>query len=155
MAIVRLEDLSGEATVVVFPRLYKTTAATLAGEVDEQTGESSSEAFIRVRGKLDRSDRGSQLIAQEIEPLELNDKVNKPKVLEVLMSSNCLSRHFMANLSDILSRYPGLDHVELRVEESSGNTMRMEIPTKVDARNLLMFAEITDLLGEEGKAVVA
>ena len=41
------------------------------------------------------------------------------------------------------------------VIDLGSNTMRMEIPTKVDSGNLLMFAEITDLLGESGKVVFA
>lgn len=154
MAIVTLEDLSGEATVVVFPRTFKECASILAGEVDEM-GEQTSEAFVRIQGRLDRGDRGSQIIASKVEALELSEKTNRPKVLELLMGNSCLNRHFMESLSGILVRYPGLDQVEIRVEEASGDTMRLEIPCKVDAKNMLMFAELTDLLGEEGRAVVA
>ncbi len=50
--------------------------------MDPETGAVLSDAFIRVRGKIERSDRGDQIIAQEVLPLELNDEVNRPKVLE-------------------------------------------------------------------------
>jgi DNA polymerase-3 subunit alpha len=155
MAIATLEDLEGEITVVVFPKTYRQSASVLSGEVDEQTGEQTGDVFVRIMGRLDRTDRGDQFLAQKVEPIELSDKTNKPKVLEVLMQSRCLSRTFMEGLQQILGRYPGLDHVELRVEANSGDTMRMEIPTKVDAHNVVLFAEVTALLGDGGKAVLA
>ena len=43
---------------------------------------------------------------------------------------------------------------EIRVEMSTGETMRMELPVKIDARNMVLFAEVDDLLGRDGKAVV-
>ena len=63
MAIVQLEDMEGEATVVVFPKTYKQCEGYLYGEVDPETGAQLSDAFIRVKGKLERSDRGDQIIA--------------------------------------------------------------------------------------------
>ena len=56
---------------------------------------------------------------------------------------------------DVLGRYPGLDHVELRVEAASGDVMRMELPCRIDARNMVLLAEMTDLVGRRGKVLVA
>mgnify|MGYP003374188055 CR=1 FL=1 len=58
-------------------------------------------------------------------------------------------------MNDIISRYPGLDHVELRVEATSGDVMRMELPARVDARNMVLLAEMIDLVGRQGKVTVA
>ena len=60
----------------------------------------------------------------------------------------------MEQLSSIFSHYEGMDHAEIRVEMSTGETMRMELPVKIDARNMVLFAEVDDLLGRDGKAVV-
>ena len=38
MAIVRMEDMEGEATVVVFPKTYKECESCLYGETDPETG---------------------------------------------------------------------------------------------------------------------
>ena len=38
MAIVTLEDMEGEVTVVTFPKVYEKCASVLMGEVDEHTG---------------------------------------------------------------------------------------------------------------------
>ena len=155
MAIVTLEDMEGEVTLVVFPKLYKKCAATLAGEVDAETGASAGNVFVRVEGKLERSDRGNQVICMSVEPLVLDEKTNRPKVMEVNIPASMLTRPYMDSLGEVLGRYPGLDHVELRVEATSGDVMRMELPCRIDARNMVLIAEMTDLVGRQGKVLVA
>ena len=155
MAIVTLEDMTGEVTVVVFPKTYKKCAATLAGEVDAQTGEASGDVFVTVEGRFERSDRGTQILASEVNALILDEKTNRPKVLEVLIPSRLLTRERMESLNQILARYPGLDRVELRVESASGDTMRLELPVRVTTSNMVLIAEVRDLFGQEGHVIVA
>ena len=155
MAIVVLEDMEGEVTLVVFPKAYKKYAGILAGEPDPVTGETSADVFIKVFGKLERSDRGDQVIVSTIESLELSDKTNKPRVVEVCMTPHLLSYDRIQRLQGILVRYSGMDRVELLVEEASGDTMRMELPTKVDARNMMLMAEVTDCIGRGGRVAIA
>ncbi len=155
MAIVTLEDQEGEITLVVFPKLYRQCAATLAGELDQETGESVGNVFVQVTGKLERSDRGNQIICQDIRPLELSDRTNRPKVFEVFLTPRMLSYDLLQSLSSILARYGGMDRVELLVQEASGATMRMELPTRVDARSALLEAEVAELLGQGGRVAVA
>ena len=107
MGIVQLEDMEGEATVVVFPKTYKEAEGYLYGEVDPETGAQLSDAFVRIKGKLERSDRGDQIIAQEIVPLELNEENNKPKVFEVMVPNSRFSQGNMARLATVLTANPG------------------------------------------------
>ena len=155
MATVELEDMEGELSCVVFPKSYKKYRSVLMGQTDEQTGESTGDVFVRMHGKLERNDRGTQLLVDEVRPIKLDEATNRPKVFEVLMSSRLLQRSFMEQLSATFGRYRGLDRVELRVEESTGGMMRMELPNKVDASNMVLFAEVTDLLSGDGRVVVA
>ncbi|MBR3235874.1 MAG: DNA polymerase III subunit alpha, partial [Atopobiaceae bacterium] len=155
MAIVTLEDMEGEITLVVFPKLYKQCAATLAGEIDQETGETVGNVFVRVSGKLERSDRGNQIICQDVTPMELSDRTNKPKVFEVFMTPRMLTYERMQRLNSIFGRYGGMDRVELLVQEATGTTMRMELPCRVDARNVLLKAEVVDLVGQEGHVAYA
>ena len=53
-------------------------------------------------------------------------------------------------MNAIFGRYAGLDRVELLVEGATGETMRMELPTRVDGHNMVLAAEVRDLVGEEG-----
>ena len=66
------------------------------------------------------------------------------------MTPRQLSQDRIETLQSILSRYNGFDHVELLVEGASGGTMRMALPVKVDARNMVLIAEVRDLMGHDG-----
>ena len=154
MALITVEDMEGEVPVVIFPKLYKKSAAALTPEVNEQTGETAGEAFVRINGKLERGDRGVQIIAQEIEALQLDEKTNQPKVLEILMPSRSFSRHYMEKIKAVICRYEGMDRVEIRMEMTTGETMRMELPCRVDAGNFVLRAELDDLLRGIGKTMV-
>lgn len=154
MAIVQLEDMEGEATIVVFPKTYKQCEGYLYGEVDPETGAQLSDAFIRVKGKLERSDRGDQIIAQEIEPLVLTEESNRPKVFEIMVPSARFSQSNMARLATVLNTNPGGDRVELFIEQSDGQTMRAEIPTRVNARSIPLIAEVKGIVGNKGRVTV-
>ena len=112
--------MEGEATVVVFPKTYKEAEGYLYGEVDPETGAQLSDAFVRIKGKLERSDRGDQIIAQEIVPLELNEENNKPKVFEVMVPNSRFSQGNMARLATVLTTNPGGDRVEIFIEQVDG-----------------------------------
>ena len=154
MAIVQMEDMEGEATVVVFPKTYKAAEDYLYGETDPETGAVLTDAFIRVKGKLERSDRGDQIIAQEILPLELNDEANRPKVFEIMVPSARFSQGNMARLATVLTTNPGGDRVELFIEQSDGQTMRAEIPARVNARSIPLIAEVKGIVGSKGRVTV-
>ncbi|AEB07303.1 DNA polymerase III, alpha subunit [Coriobacterium glomerans PW2] len=154
MAIVRLEDMEGEATVVVFPKTYKEAERLLFGETDPETGAVLSDAFIRVRGRLERSDRGDQIIAQEIAPLELSEEANRPKIFEIMIPSSRFSQASMGRLAALLSSNPGADRVELFIEQGDGQTMRAEIPTRVNARSVPLHAEARAIVGNAGRVTV-
>ena len=135
-------------------KAYKECEGFLYGETDPETGAVLSDAFIRVRGKIERSDRGDQIIAQEVLPLELNDEVNRPKVLEIMIPSARFSQGSMARLAAVLTTNPGGDRVEIFVEQSDGQTMRAEIPTRVNARSIPLIAETKAIVGERGRVTV-
>ena len=154
MAIVTLEDMEGSVTIVMFPKLYKKAARLLAGDVDPETGESQSDIFISVLGKLERSDRGDQVIAQEVNPIELNSANNTPNTLVIHMPASQLQRQAIETLGQIFSRYPGMDCIEIRVETDMGDVMRMEIPTRIDGRSMVLLTELKDFIGQSGYAQI-
>ena len=147
--------MEGEVTLVVFPKLYKKCASALGREVDEETGESAGDVFVRVEGKLERGDRGNQVICMAVEPLVLDEKSNRPKVMEVNIPASLLTRPYMDSPRLDSRALPGPRPRELRVESTSGDVMRMELPTRIDARNMVLLAEMIDLVGRQGKVLVA
>ena len=111
--------------------------------------------FVRVLGRIDRSDRGDQFLATAVEPLELSEKTNKPKVLEIMLEPSALSRSMLEQLQKVLSLHQGFDRVELFVVSESGDRLRMEVPCRVDAKNVMLMARVQDLLRDKGTATVA
>lgn len=154
MAIVTLEDMEGSVLLVLFPKAYKKYASTLVGTVDPETGEAQGDVIVGVCGKLERSDRGTQFICSRVSSIELNESNVRPRVLELHMPSSEFSRSNYELLSQIFKKYRGNDCVELRIESTTGDIMRMEIPTRVDAHNMAMITELSYLLGETGLARV-
>ena len=154
MAIVTLEDMEGELSLVLFPKAYKKYASTLAGSVDPETGETQGDVIVGVFGKLERSDRGTQFICSGVTPIELNEANKRPRVLEIQIPVSKFSRSNYEMLSQIFNKYRGNDCVELRIESTQGDVMHMEIATRVDARNMAMITELSYVLGEKGFAHV-
>jgi DNA polymerase-3 subunit alpha len=153
MAIVTLEDMEGEVSCVVFPNLYEECAATLAGQVNDM-GESEGDVFVCVTGKLERSDRGMQIICSKIDALELSDRTNRPKVIKVVLPSSKFTRGCMEKLNSTLLRFEGMDHIEVFVHAGSGDTLRLALPQQVDAHNGLLLTLVKDILGKEGNVVL-
>ena len=123
-------------------------------EVDPETGAQLSDAFVRIKGKLERSDRGDQIIAQEIVPLELNEENNKPKVFEVMVPNSRFSQGNMARLATVLTANPGGDRVEIFIEQVDGRVLRAEVPAKVNARSIPLLAEAKAIVGNQGRVTV-
>jgi DNA polymerase-3 subunit alpha len=153
MAVIQVEDMEGEVSCVIFPNLYETCADTLAGNVNAETGESEEDVFVRVTGKLERSDRGVQIICSAVEALELTDATNKPKVIELSMPSSRLSRGCMEKLGYLFGRYEGMDTVEIVCYASTGETVRLALPVKVDAHNDILLQQVRGILGRDGEVV--
>jgi phosphoesterase RecJ-like protein len=72
--------------------------------------------------------------------------------------------HFYNTFRDVLKidseaathLYTGMvtDSGRFRFRSVSGDTMRMALPTRVDAHNGLMLAEVSDIIGREGNVVL-
>lgn len=147
MAIVTLEDLEGEIEVVIFPKLFEKTADLV--DPPSSTG-GSGEAFVRVNAKLERGDDRNQLIAMDIEPLDIGEKNNRPRSLRITVGSTKLSQTLMASLSGVFKNYPGRDNVELLIRQADGRTMRAELPAHVDHASISLVAEVQMIVGEDG-----
>ena len=154
MGIIEMEDMEGEATIIMFPKTFKDAEQYLYGETDPTTGAVLSDAFIRVKGKLERSDRGDQIIAMEVAPLVLNEETNRPKTLEVMIPNSRFNPSSMARLANVLAASQGGDRVEVYIEQPDGQTVHCELPARVDAKSIPLFAEIMGIVGDNGRVTV-
>ena len=71
-----------------------------------------------------------------------------------MLEPSALSRSMLEQLQKVFGLHPGLDRVELFVESSSGDHLRMEVPTRVDAKNVMLMARVQDLIAGKGVAHV-
>ena len=149
MAIVTLEDMEGEIPLVIFPKVYALCADLLKGEVAEAQDSSGQNIFIKVVGKLERGERGNQVIVQSIEPLQLQGAINEIHVMELALSLSRLNPQYIEMLKSVLLRYPGLDRIELLFESSDHDLVRMRLPLTIDATDPTLKAELKDMFGSD------
>lgn len=135
MATFTLEDTTGHIECICFK--YEDFANAIY-----------EDAIVKVKGKFEHSDRGNQIIAYEIEEIELNESDALPTHLELKLSSGELDQSATVQLNRILASFPGRDGVVLLVMQSDGRKFRAELPVTVDAGNQLLLSEIKDLFAD-------
>ncbi len=136
MAFVTLEDLDGTCEVIVFPETFKAASDLI-----------HKDSTVFVRGKVNSREENPKVIAEEIIPLEDVEK-KLTKAVAIDLATAGLSSEILAEIKNILVRYPGRVPVHLsfrdpagkRVVVQSGDRCRIEV--KPD-----LFKELEDLAG--------
>ncbi len=136
MATFTLEDTTGSCECICF-------------KYDENAQVIQEDVIAKVKGKFEVNDRGSQIMAFELEALELREEDARPRHLELSVPSRTFDQNRSARLSRILQSYPGRDAVVLMVQQADGRRFRAELPVSVDAQSPIMKAEIRDLFEQE------
>ena len=131
-----LEDTTGSCECICFK--YDDFAEVIQEDV-----------IAKIKGKFESGDRGNQIMAFELEALELNEEDARPSHLELRVPSRSFDQNRSAHLSRILNSYPGRDGVVLFVQQADGRRFRAELPVSVDAQSTVLKAEIRDLFGPE------
>lgn len=135
-----LEDLEGSMEAVMFPQVYEKYRDVVA--VD---------AVVRVRAKIERSDRGLKLITHEVQSLSADGRFERPPgVLMVKADMEFLGNGGGARFKEILKRYPGRDFVQVEMMTPTGSKqLKMGDEYKVDAASSGLHAELKALLGAD------
>ncbi|MCL5291306.1 MAG: DNA polymerase III subunit alpha [Actinobacteria bacterium] len=140
MARIDLEDLEGTIEVLVFPKVY------------EQFRELFEEdKLVCVKGRLDRKEDESKLIAQELVAL---DEAGKPgpraSKLYLTIDSSRFEKQVLDELKSVIGNYPGETPVVMRVRDGDQLvTLSLGGGRRVGTGNGI-FAELKALLGEDG-----
>lgn len=140
MATFVLEDLEGSMEGVLFPQTY-----------DRYREVMSVDAVVRVRAKIERSDRGTKLIVHEVEPLSAEGRFERPPgTLVVRAPLALLDNGGGARFKDILARYPGRDAVAVELlNGGAAKRLKMGGEYAVDAAAPGLHAELKELLGPD------
>ena len=144
MAIVQLEDMEAGVELVLWSSTWEKYRELLQSQ--DETGEP---AVIHVRGKFERSDRGVQVIAYEINSLSVGEEQVRrgPSVLSIRVRSDQFSNDVMNELSAIFDNYPGAQPVTLFIEQSDGRKFRAELPVSVNCASQEMINRVGALVG--------
>ncbi|MCI9130093.1 MAG: DNA polymerase III subunit alpha [Eggerthellaceae bacterium] len=137
MANFQLEDSTGVLDCIAFD--FSKVANVL-----------QEDAVVKVKGKFEVTDRGSQIIAYEIESLELDErqaKTRAPGHLIIKLESAEFDATKSQKLNSLLTSFPGRDGVVLMVHQADGRKFRAELPLSVDSENVALKTEISRLFG--------
>ena len=138
MATFTLEDTTGSVECICF-------------KYDDYSKALVEDAIVQIKGKYEVGDRGNQLMAYEIEKLELREEEERhgPLTVQISIQQRDMSQDSMTFLTQILKRYPGRDGVVLYVHQSDGRKFRAELPLTIDAHNAGVFNELRALFGRK------
>ncbi len=136
MATFTLEDTTGWVECITF-------------DFEKFQDAVQEDSIVRVRGKFEVNDRGNQIIANEVEVIQLEGKESDraPGHLELHLRAGEFDANRSQGLNRILRQFPGRDGVCLLVSQADGRNFRAELPITVDARSPVMRNELNQLFG--------
>ncbi len=105
------------------------------------------DAVVRLRAKLEDSDRGKKLIVSEFEPFDGTAFSKPPEKLTIQTDAGVLVNGRREKLVRILLQYPGRDYVELQLLDEDGNTIVARMPQTVNREAHGLHAELIELFG--------
>ena len=114
MAILSLEDLTGSTEVVVFPDLFGKSAPLLKNDQP-----------LMITGTVESGDNTAKVLAQEVKSLDTVRQANI-RALELTIHEARARRQVLADLQDIIFKYPGECTLVFKVALEEGTTMSIE-----------------------------
>ncbi|MHB8924885.1 MAG: DNA polymerase III subunit alpha [Coriobacteriia bacterium] len=139
MGTFTLEDLEASMDGVMFPQVYDRFRDVLV-----------EDAIVRVKAKVEDSDRGRKMMVIDVEPLADDGRFKRPPgVLNVRTDAGMLENGRLERFRTILHQHPGGDcvHLELAYPERS-KTLKLGDEYRVDRASTSLHAELKELLGE-------
>ncbi|SDT05120.1 DNA polymerase III, alpha subunit [Brevibacterium sandarakinum] len=133
-AIVRVEDLSADVTVMVMGKTHQLYSSALEQDV-----------VVAVTGRVSVRDEGLNLHADGIEVLDaMIDRHDRP--FTILIAEDATTEPRVTELGDILSRHPGetATHLKMRKPQS---IVHFDLPNHPVSVTNDLYAEVKALLG--------
>ena len=151
MAFVTLEDMDGTIEVTVFPEPFKAAAEVLR-----------SREPLLVRGRLDESDKGRVVLAEDVRPLEraLGEGAGRgagpaggePNALRIRLPASDQARDALGRVREVCAEFPGGVPVFLHLLLPGQEVVVRSRGISVEARPELL-ARLEALLGPAATSV--
>lgn len=136
MANFVLEDTTGKLDCICF----KLDDEEIATAIQEDN-------VVKLKGKFEVNDRGSQLMVFEASIVVLDESEPEPRVLELTVPMCEFNQDNSAQMYRILRTYPGRDGVRMRVLQMDGRIYGTFLPISIDSRNSYLLSELSELFG--------
>ncbi|HMD34391.1 MAG TPA: OB-fold nucleic acid binding domain-containing protein, partial [Vicinamibacterales bacterium] len=138
MAVFTLEDAQGGVEIVVFPETFQRNGSLI------ETG-----TLVLVRGKLERDDETTRIIASEIAPIEaVRERMAREVAIHVPIPAR---RDLFEALGEIFSRHRGDRRVSFEMELGGGATpmrVRADVSAQIRVRpSPALIAEVEQVVG--------
>jgi DNA polymerase-3 subunit alpha len=141
MAVFTLEDAQSNVEVIAFPETYNKAGALI-----------ESGALVLVRGKLERDDETSRVLASEILPLDsVRERVAREVAIRVKMPAD---RELFEALGVVFSRHRGDRRVSFEMEVPQGTASNKPLRVRADVSTQIrvhpsatLIAEVEQIVG--------
>jgi len=122
MAILRLEDLTGQTDVLVFPKAYTKSSEAII-----------TDAIVVVKGRLNLKEDTPKIIADDIMPIQEARK-KFTSAIEINLNTAGLEEDTLKSLKEALAVHPGRTPVYLNFTEPSGKKQKMLLNEDIKVR---------------------
>ncbi len=136
MAIMGVEDLTGETEVLVFPKAFVTTEKHIR-----------KDAIVCVKGRVSLREDRPKIIANDIIPL---DEVQKRYTQAIIINLDAgIGEDSMTRLKTVLESHPGTAPVYLHFKMADGKRFEISVEEKLKVEpSDILTTEIEKLLGD-------
>jgi DNA polymerase-3 subunit alpha len=134
MAFVRIEDLSGQVEVTLFPEIYERAKKLL-----------KEDQLVWVRGRTDRRANGVQIVAEEFLSLE---EAERAVELHISIDAEAVTEAFAHKLKEIFEASPGVSPVYVHLTGDEPVTVRLGVHVGLTKA---LLAQLEALLGGREK----
>ncbi len=136
MAIMSIEDLTGETEVLVFPKTFALTEKFI-----------KKDAIVCVKGKVSLREDRPKIIANDIMPLE---ELQKKYTQALIINLNTgIDEQALTKLKSVLESHPGTAPVYLHFKMSDGKRFEISVEEKLKVEpSDTLTLEIEGLLGD-------
>ena len=135
MCILQFEDLSGSMEAVLFPAVFEKYRDVVV-----------EDAVVRVRVKVERSDRGTKLIVHDVRPFDGSGFDRPPGKVIITTEVAAFKNGRVDRLKQIIKRYPGRDSLEIHLVGEDG-TKVYRMPDGIERDSNGLHAELLEVFG--------
>ena len=138
MAILRLEDLTGQTDVLVFPKAYTKSCESI-----------TTDAIVLIKGRLNLKEDPPKIIADDIMPIQEARK-KFTSAIEICLKTAGLEENTLKSLKEILAEHPGNTPVYLNFIDPNGKKQKMLINNDIKVRaEEELIKEIEKIVGSD------